>query len=62
MIYYVGQNAYEIINGGDGMVMVCGVIVHTLTEAKKVCHLVDAKKKEYARQKDGQLWYFQVAA
>ena len=61
MIYYTKFNAYEILDGGDNMVMVGGVVVDSVEKAEKVCHLIDAKKIENERKNQNEIWYCSLA-
>ena len=60
MIYYTKFNTFEIIDGGDNMVMVEGIIVDSIEKAKKVCHLIETKKIQNERKNQKEIWYCEL--
>lgn len=56
--YYTKFNVFEIIDGGDGMFMVEGVIVTSRIKAEKVCNFIEARKLETAYKNQNEIEYF----
>jgi hypothetical protein len=61
-LIYKKFNTFEVIDGGDGMIMVEGVIVNTLTQADVVCEAIEAKKLKTLRSEQNEIWYCCLAA
>jgi hypothetical protein len=62
MIYYTKFNTFEILDGGDNMIMVEGVVVDSIEKAKKVCHLIEERKIQNERKSQNEIWYCCLAA
>ncbi|MCW8965600.1 MAG: hypothetical protein OQK82_02785 [Candidatus Pacearchaeota archaeon] len=61
-LIYKKFNTFEVIDGGDGMIMVEGVIVNTLAQADVVCEAIEAKKLRTLRSEQNEIWYCCLAA
>ena len=62
MLFYTKFNTFEIIDGGDNMIMVDGIVVNSLEKAKKVCCLIEKRKIQDKRRNQKEIWYCELAA
>lgn len=62
MIYYTKFNTFEILDGGDNMFMVEGLIATSLESAKRICHIIENKKIDTERKNQNEIWYCSLAA
>ena len=62
MLFYTKFNTFEIIDGGDNMLMVDGIVVDSLEKAKKVCSLIEKRKIQDERRRQKEIWYCELAA
>lgn len=61
-LIYKKFNTFEVLDGGDGMIMVEGVIVKNMAEADIVCEAIEAKKLKTLRSEQNEIWYCSLAA
>lgn len=54
MIYYTKYNCFEIIDGGDNMIMVLGAIVASIEDAKDICDKLETERRKSKRT----IYYF----
>ena len=62
MLFYTKFNTFEIIDGGDNMIMVDGIVVNSLEKAKKVCYLIEKRKIQDERRSQKEIWYCELAS
>lgn len=58
-LHYTKYNVFEIIDGGDGMLMVEGLVASSLDHAKAICTLIEQKQQAEAKAKQNEIWYCQ---
>lgn len=61
-IYNTTFNSFEILDGGDNMILVLGSIVRSFEDAKKVCDFYEAKRLKSLRKAQKEIWYCGLAA
>ena len=61
-LIYKKFNTFEVLDGGDGMFMVEGVIVKSMKQAEIVCEAIEAKKLQTLRSEQNEIWYCCLAA
>jgi hypothetical protein len=61
-LIYTKFSSFEVVDGGHGMIMVEGVIVNTMDQAKQVCEAIEAKKIKNLRSEQNEIWYCSLAA
>ena len=59
---YTKFNTFEVLDGGNNMIMVEGVIVNTMEQAKIVCEAIEAKKLDTERKNQNEIWYCELVA
>jgi hypothetical protein len=61
-LIYKKFNTFEVVDGGDKMLMVEGVIVNDLDQADLVCEAIEAKRLKALRSEQNEIWYCSLAA
>lgn len=57
MFYYTKFYAFEILDGGDNMFMVDGLIATSLKNAKHICRMIEDRRLQEKRKAKTEIWY-----